>query len=202
MKKRISSVYEPAKRRTGALLLVATLLITLLAGTSIAADTAGNNAINYALPEGAVKLDEALDAYTVSWEAIDGIREYHIGVYYRLQLEEAAFENGLSGEVWTAEDLWFVSEGWVGANTVADSSGKEYQVEAGVWDAVTLPGDATEVDISALINRQAEPIALDPALNGGAESATKLALLQCTMAITAVREEGEPIVAEIDIPVA
>ncbi|MDL2319335.1 M56 family metallopeptidase [Eubacteriales bacterium OttesenSCG-928-A19] len=199
MKKRISSVYEPAKARVGALLLVFTLLMTLLAGTSIAADP---SEFTYTLPEAPIRLDEKVDAYVVSWAPMDGIKEYHVGAYYSLRIEETSFRNPLTDEMSEPTDeLWIMTGGWVGANKIKDGAGKEYDVEMGIWESVTLPGDATEVDIGELINKQLEPIEIDPDATP-VEYAKKEALLSFTMVITAVPESGEPIVTSVELPVA
>lgn len=198
MKKRINSVYEPTKGKIGALLLAVTLLMTILAGTSIAADT---GEIKYALPESPIKFDEKLDSYVVSWEPMEDIKEYHVGVYYRVQIEEATLKSALTeGEGQLTDEIWSVAGGWIGPNTVTDGAGTEYRVENGVWESITLKGDATEVDISQLINMQLDPIPLDE--EDPPTYAKKEALLGCVMVITAVPEAGEPIVAHIELPVA
>lgn len=171
--------------------------MTLLAGTSIAANL---GEIKYTLPEKPVKFNEKLDSYVVSWEPMDGIKEYHLGVYYAVQIEEASYRDMTTQEIETTDQMWIMTAGWIGHNTVVDGAGKEYEVEMGIWDGVTLKGDATEVDISSLINMHLDPIELDPKLNPS-EFANKEALLGCTMVMTAVRESGEPIVISIEIPI-
>lgn len=212
MKKRINSVYEPAKTKTGALLMAVLLMLTVLAGTSIAADTAGTGTgeLVFTLPEAPVKLDETLDSYVVSWAPMDGIKEYHLGVYYQLQVEETTMSNALTGEMSEPmTELWIMSGGWIGPKTIADGDGKIYKVPMGIWESETLPGDATQADISALINKHTEAIELYPKpadetieWDMPTEYAKKEALLGCTMVITAVRDSGEPIVQEVAIPVA
>lgn len=187
MKKRISSIYEPAKTKLGALLLACMLLMTMLAGTSIAADTA--DALNYTLPSEPIKFAQDLDSYKVTWEPMEGIKEYNIGMYYKTEGAE-------SGE------FWVVAGGWVGDGVVEDSNGVQYTVENGAWDSIKLPGNATEVELSELINRHSKPISI---LNDKYEVTGEeevVALHGFNLIIVAVREAGEPIYMDIEIPVA
>lgn len=211
MKKRIHSVYEPSKTRAGALLLVCALLLTGLAGTSIAAAPAApQGEIQVALPQTPVKLDEKVDEYIVSWTPMEGIKAYHIGVYYQVGVERTAFVDLATGEPGEPlETIWCVAGGWIGPGQVTDDAGVTYEVPVGVWESLTLDGDATEADLTALINKQTEPIELNAERGADAtpsgdpvEYAKKEALLSCTMVMVAVREAGEPIVQEISIPVA
>lgn len=189
MKKRINSVYEPAKTRAGVLLLACMLLTTLLAGTSIAAD-AGE--INYTLPATALQINEKVDAYTVSWEPMAGIKEYHLGVYFHFQIEETDLVNPDTGDVTeNVTEFMAVGKGWIGAGEVTDNDGVAHTVEYGVWEALTLPGDATEADIGELINTQLDLLSDDQLVPE--------ALLGCNLIIVAVRESGAPIQVDISL---
>ena len=190
MIKRINSVYEPAKTKIGVLLLACALCMTLLAGISIAADT---GEVKITLPENPVRFNEALDSYLVTWEKLDGVKEYHIGVYYKLE-----FVSELqSGE------FWRVGGGYIGQGIVTDNAGNEYWVEKGCFNAVTLAGDASEVDLSEMINTHMDPVGVeyDPATSKPTKFAETKALLNCNMLMTVVREAGEPFVLDIEIPV-
>lgn len=194
MKKRISSIYEPAKGRLGVFLLAIVMITTLLAGSSIAADT-GSDVLKYTLPDTALKINEKVDSYTVNWEPVAGIKEYHLGVYFQFQIEKMDFTNQRTGEVTKdVTEIWAVGGGWIGPNTVKDNDGVEYTVENGVWESLTLPGDAASAEISELINRQTD------SFEDG--DAVPEKLLGCHLVIVAVRESGAPICMDIELPVA
>ncbi len=176
MKKRINSIYEPAKNKMGIVLLACVMVMTLLAGTSIAADTT-EEPIKVTLPEGVVlTANEKVDSYVIKWEPIEGVKEYHIGAYYK-----AMHTDG--------NEYFAVADGWMGSGKVQDGKGKEYWVENAPWDAVTLKGDATEVDIAATLNKYIKP-------DNGVKT-----LLEYNVTILAVMESGEPITMTIPLPV-
>ena len=211
MKKRINSVYEPAKRKAGVLLLACALLLTLLAGTSVAtsiAADAGEAELKYTLPENPVKFNEKLDSYIVSWEPVGGIKEYMLGVILEAQFDETVFRVLPMGETEPVKTVpsdtyFYVTEGWAGSGFVADSAGNAHEVALSVWDSITLPGSATKVDISDLINKHLEPKGYDydPDTFEPTTFVNHKALLSCKMLITAVRETGEPFVVTIEIPI-
>lgn len=194
MKKRISSIYEPAKGRLGVFLLAIVMIMTMLAGTSIAANT-GSDALTYTLPDTTLKINEKVDSYTVNWEPVEGIKEYHLGVYFQFQVEKMDVTDPRTGEVTKdITEFWAVGGGWIGTNTVKDNDGVEYTVENGAWEALNLPGDATSADISELVNSQTKTF------EDGDVVPEKL--LGCHLVIVAVRESGAPIHMDIELPVA
>lgn len=173
MKKRIASVYHPAKTRGGALLLACTLLLTLLAGTSLAVDTTGDS-IAYTLPEAAIRSGETVEAYPVSWQTDEAIRAYYLGVCYQLETGEG--------------DLWTMAEGYIGTHAFSDDTGATYVTRNAIMDSIVLEGDATETDIGALINKHVADLNAE----GGR-------LLAVNLSLVAVREIGEPIQMTIEI---
>ncbi len=175
MKKRINSIYEPAKNKMGFVLLASVMVLTLLAGTSIAATDA--SPIKVTLPEGiALTANEKVDSYVIKWEPVEGVKEYHIGVYCK------ATANGVV-------PYWFVADGWAGSQYVQDGEGKDHFVEGMVWDSITLQGDATEADISATLSKNMHP-------NSGMKT-----LLECNMTMVVILESGAPITMTIPLPV-
>lgn len=178
MKKRIASVYEPQKTKMGVLLLVCALLMTLLAGTTLAVE--GEAAVDFTLPEAAIQSGEALDSYVVSWPAIEGAKAYRIGLY--MQVKNA-----------DGEAYYHVAEGYIGSGMVEDGAGTVYGVDDAVWQSIELEGTATEVDLAKLINTH---------LTFGSESSALVDLLSCTMTMVVAMEDGAPIKLDISLPVA
>lgn len=176
MKKRITSIYTPGNTRFGALFLVCALLITALAGTSIAA---APEAIDITLPDHpGVKAHEALDSYVVAWAPVEGAVEYHLGVYVKLLSKGGA-------------EYWAVTDGWVGNLSFTDADGTIHTVENGVWEAIELDGDATSADISGIYNKHMER-----------EYAGDIASFEeCHLVVVAVREVGAPLKVDMLIPV-
>lgn len=198
MKKRISSIYEPAKKKIASVLLFCALMLTLAAGTSIAADSKaafvfdgtppGAPSIVYTLPENvSIKTNEAVDSYIVAWDSIENIMEYRLGMYFNAV--------GVDGE-----EFWIVAEGWVGTQDIADGTGAIYSVGNAVWESITLDGKAKEVDIAGLINKHMDMWSVD--LDGKKEKIDIRELLGCHLTIVAIRESGEPIQVDIQIPTA
>lgn len=177
MKKRITSIYAPAKKKSGILLLVCTLLLTLLAGSSIAANT--GTEIAPTLPDAAIKSSETVDAYVVTWEPLEGMKNYLLGVYFKMQEAD--------GQAYYA-----VAEGYMpkDALLVVDDQGEEYAVENMVMESLILDGDAAEADIGYLLNMHIDPERF--------ENAT---LTEAYLTVLATRESGPPIQMTIDIPV-
>lgn len=195
MKKRIDSIYDQPKSKTGVLLLACVLLVTLLAGTSIAADTADGGPIRFTLPEAPIKFGETVSSYAVSWEPLEGIKEYHVGMYFEFRTE------GWGTDPEKTNEIRIVADGWMGGGTVADNDGVTYNVDFGCWGSITLDGGAAEVDLSDLVNKQLDPILYtDPETKAEAELKRE-GLLGCTLVMVAVRESGEPICMQIELPV-
>ncbi len=197
MKKRISSIYEPQKRKIGVLLLACAMVLTLAAGTSIAADPnpADPNAgtIQLTLPEDVfIQANERLDSYIVKWMPLEDIKEYYLGIYY-------SYEDKDGQSVWGC-----LGGGWIGRNMIADGQGVQYSVENMVWDAMTLEGDATEADISGMLNKYLEIEFLGSGDGkipfDAAKDVTKL--LSANFTIVAVPESGAPITLKAELPVA
>lgn len=178
LKKRIESICVPGQRKLGASLLALAVALSLLAGTSIAMDGSAmpfSSTIAYSLPEGiACKQREALSSYTLRWEPMENITSYHIGLYFSLEAQ-------------SGKEYWAVQKGYMGPREFTDDEGTIHEVNDAVWESITLPGDATETDIAALINDHLQY--------------NSIKLNTCTVTMVAVPTVGAPIQTSIAIPV-
>lgn len=179
MKKRITSIYKTEKTKLGIVFLSAVVLITVIAGTSIAVINS-KSAIALVLPEKPIQFDEPIDSYIVRWEPLEDIQSYHLGIYFEVETH-----NG--------DTVWFVSGGYAEASKdIVNDKGIHYTVSGAIWDSITVDGQATEADISRAINRYME---------SDSETAFKVKrILRCHMTMVAIPKAEAPILMYTSLP--
>ncbi len=127
--------------------------------------------------EPAISLEKNCDSYTMSWEPIEGVYEYRIGLFRVIRTATTDRYAELAG-------------GWMGRNIVKDGDGKGYDVPEVITDAIVLDGGATEVDFAPQLNALRER----PVGGGSIEGYYVL--------VTVVPQSGEPVSQLVVLPMA
>lgn len=129
----------------------------------------------YTLPEDAdVSLTESIPSYLVTWEPIEGVHAYQMGV--AVLAKEGYFN-----------EYAVIVEGWMGANYIENGEGEKFFVQNVIFDSILLDRDAVKADIAPQISRLAEMDIADKAV-------------ACYLIALVIPESGEPVVQAIPIP--